>query len=57
MGFSLLSVTEILYYFILRIRMTFHRGTKDDKTNLQIVQAFSKRRDLVYPFAQWFLIQ
>ncbi|XP_058796121.1 pickpocket protein 28-like [Phymastichus coffea] len=52
MGFSLLSVTEMLYYVMLRIRTSFHRNRKADNAKLQVVPAFTKRRAVTYPFTQ-----
>lgn len=53
MGFSLLSVIEIVYYFTLRLwsRIWKKKSMKKEKNKFQ-VQTYVKKQDAVYPFAQ-----
>lgn len=53
MGFSLLSVIEIVYYFIIRIwwRVWRKKANKHEKSR-HIIRPLGKRHDAVYPFAK-----
>lgn len=53
MGFSLLSVIEIFYYFTLRLwsRIWKKKLKKNVKNKFQL-QKFIQQKDTVYPFAQ-----
>jgi hypothetical protein len=53
MGFSLLSIIEIFYYFTLRLwwRILKRKKAKNDK-NRFIVQPFMNKLDTMYPFIE-----
>ncbi|XP_008207212.2 pickpocket protein 28-like [Nasonia vitripennis] len=53
MGFSLLSVIEIVYYFFIRIwwRIWRKKTNKNEKSR-HAVRPFARTNDAVYPFAQ-----
>ncbi|OXU30358.1 hypothetical protein TSAR_015887 [Trichomalopsis sarcophagae] len=53
MGFSLLSVIEIVYYFFIRIwwRIWRKKTNKNEKSR-HALRSFARTNDAVYPFAQ-----